>query len=205
MTTKFDEEIKFGPPQTGVLPIILQRWSPRAFASTAVEPEQLKQLFLAGIWAASSYNEQPWRFVVGVKGTPTWEKIFQALAEPNQAWAGGAPVLFAAFAKKTFSHNGQENLCAVHDVGAASAMIGLEATALKLYVHGMGGFDRQKLSALLAVSDDFVPVACWALGHLGNPSELPEQLQEREVAVRTRKNLSEVVFESWNEAAAWTK
>ncbi|MCA9687364.1 MAG: nitroreductase family protein, partial [Myxococcales bacterium] len=40
---------------------ILQRRSPRAFAEREPSGEQLRLLFEAARWAASSFNGQPWR------------------------------------------------------------------------------------------------------------------------------------------------
>ena len=48
-------------------PLISERWSPRAFANRPVEPEKLRALFEAARWAASSYNGQPWYFIVATK------------------------------------------------------------------------------------------------------------------------------------------
>ena len=45
--------------------LISHRWSPRIFENRAVEPEKLRALFEAARWAASSYNAQPWYFIVG--------------------------------------------------------------------------------------------------------------------------------------------
>ena len=123
----------------------------------AVSEQDLKTVFTAAAWAASSFNEQPWRFVLGRKGDPTWETILKFLMPANQMWAKNAPVLFATFAKKTFSHNKTPNGVAQHDVGAACANLALQATALGLHAHGMAGFDKPGLQAALTVPDDFEP------------------------------------------------
>ena len=44
--------------------LIAERWSPYALAERAVPKEDLLALFEAARWAASSYNEQPWRYIV---------------------------------------------------------------------------------------------------------------------------------------------
>jgi nitroreductase len=178
--------------------LILQRWSPRAFSDKTIGEADLKTLFTAAAWAASSFNEQPWRFVVGRKGDEAWNKIFAALMPMNQAWAKTAPVLFATFSKKTFSHNNTPNSVAQHDVGAACANLALQATALGLHTHGMAGFDKSALHATLAVPDDFESVAVWAIGYLGDPKALPEHFQKMEGEPRKRKPLAEFVFSSWN-------
>ena len=181
--------------------LILRRWSPRAFADTPVSDADLKTLFTAASWAASSYNEQPWRFLVGRKGDEAWNKIFHALTPANQSWTSSAPVLYASLAKKTFSHNGSQNRVAVHDVGAASATLSLQATALGLHTHGMAGFDPEALRAAFGIPNDFDPVACWALGYLGDPDRLPENYKKMELQPRTRKPLQEFVFREWEQGA----
>jgi nitroreductase len=201
MSEKSLDQIKRGATGLPVEELILQRWSPRAFSDTPVSKDDLQTVFTAGSWAASSYNEQPWRFIVGHKGDETWTKIFSALVEANQSWAKSAPVLYAAFAKQTFTHNRSPNKVAQHDVGAASANISLQATALGLHTHGMAGFDGDKLRAVFAVPEDFASVACWALGYLGDPETLPDHFKKMESESRQRKPLGETVFTQWGKAA----
>ena len=76
----------------------------------------------------------------------------------------------------------------------------LQATALGLHTHGMGGVDKEKARKLFAIPEDFEVGAAWALGYLGEPEALPEQMQEMEKAARTRKPLEEFVFSGVGEA-----
>lgn len=195
------DAVKHGTTDVPVEEIFLRRWSPRAFAEQAVSDRDLKVIFSAGGWAASCFNEQPWRFLVGRKGDSSWTRIREALVASNQAWASSAPVLYASFAKRTFTLNNQPNRVAQHDVGAASAQMALQATALGLYVHGMVGFDPEKLKSAFNVPDDFEPVACWALGYLGDPDSLSDRLKQREFEPRQRKALNDWVFSEWGHAA----
>lgn len=195
------DQTKHATTSIPVEDLLLRRWSPRSFADRPVTEEQLRSIFEAASWAASSYNEQPWRFLVGRKGDETWQKIFDCLLPLNQAWAKSAPVLYATWMKTTFTHNGHPNGVAMHDVGAASANASLEATALGLHTHGMAGFDKDRLREAFGVPDGFEPVACWALGYLGDPEALPESLREMERKARVRKPLGEVVFRAWEKPA----
>jgi nitroreductase len=195
------DQLKFGRSDVPVEELLLKRWSPRAFAEKPLPEADLRSIFTAAAWAASSYNEQPWRFVVGRKGDVVWDKIFSALNERNQSWAGGAPVLYATFAKKTFTANGTPNAVAAHDTGAASANVSLQATALGMHTHGMAGFDREKLKSSLASPDDFDAVACWAMGYLGDADALPSPFKEMEQQPRARKPLQQFVFAAWEEPA----
>jgi nitroreductase len=192
------EKIKLGNTDAPAETLLLRRWSPRSFAQYPVTDADLASIFTAAAWAASSYNEQPWRFVVGRKGDETWQRIFDALRPFNQSWAAAAPVLYATFAKKNFTKTGEPNGVAVHDVGAASAHASLQATALGLHTHGLAGFDPEKLRALLAVPEDFDPVACWTLGRSGDPETLAENHRAMEVAPRQRKPLRDFLFSAWD-------
>jgi nitroreductase len=185
------DDLKAGTTGSPVEQLLLSRWSPRAFADTPVGDQNLQTLFIAAGWAASSYNEQPWRFLVGLA----------ALMPLNQGWAHVAPVLIAACAKKTFTHNAAPNRVAAHDVGAASANLALQATALGLHAHGMAGFDPAALRTAFAIPEDFDPIACWALGTLGDPESLPDPLKEMELKPRQRKPLGEFVFSEWEKPA----
>lgn len=196
------EALKHGPAESGVVDLILKRWSPRSYADTAVPSADLRKIFTAAAWAASSYNEQPWRFFVGKKGDATYAKILDSLVEFNQSWAKSAPVLIVSAAKKTFSHTGDVNNFGLHDTGAASANLSLQATQLGLHTHGMAGLDKDKARANLGVPEGFEVGAAWALGYLGDPELVPEFLRAQETAPRTRKRLEEFVFAEWEQPAA---
>lgn len=196
------ETVKHGPAESGVEDLLLKRWSPRAFSEQPVSNEDLKKLFTAAAWAASSYNEQPWRFIIGRSGDTTYSRIFDTLVAPNQGWAKTAPVLILSVAKNTFSQNEAPNRFALHDTGAASANLALEATALGLHVHGMGGFDPVKARAAFEIPTTFEIGAVWALGYAGDPDALPETLKNMELAPRKRHSLADFVFEAWDKPAA---
>jgi nitroreductase len=186
-----------------IIDVLAERWSPRAFADRPVEPEKLRQLFEAARWAASSYNEQPWRYLVATKDdTEAYERLLDCLGEFNQKWAKTAPVLLLGFYKKTFSRNGKHNRCASHDLGAASAQLTAQATALDLYVHQMAGIRKEVIQKTYDIPDDFEPMAALAVGYLGDPDRLPEKLAKRERNERARRPLSDTVFgNAWGETA----
>ncbi len=195
------ENIKHVPAETGLTDLVRLRWSPRAFSSKPVSSEDLVKIFTAAGWAASSNNEQPRRFLVGHKGDDTYAKIFDTLVEPNQIWAQTAQVLVLSVASKTFARNGSANPYALHDTGAATATLSLEAIALGIHTHGMGGFDREKARANFAIPDDYEIGAVWALGYLGDPETLPEDKKKMELTPRVRKPLEDFVFSGWGTPA----
>jgi nitroreductase len=195
------DKLKHAPDGAGVEHLIRRRWSPRAFADKDVSADDLKKLFEAARWAASSFNEQPWRFLVGRRGDETYKKIFGALVEFNQSWAKSAPVLVLSVAKKTFSANGQPNRYGLHDTGAATTLLSLQATANGLHTHSMAGFDAEQARASFAIPSDYDIGAVTALGYFGDPESLPDQMQKTEVAPRQRKPLEEFVFSDWDKPA----
>jgi len=185
----------------GVHELIRSRWSPRAFSNRPVSNEDLQAVLEAARWAASSSNEQPWRFLVARRSdTADFQKLLGLLVEGNQAWAKFAPVLIIMAAKSNFSHSGARNRHGMHDAGAALAQLMLQATALGMQAHGMAGFDHERARSELGIPDDYEAAAAVALGYPGSPDQLPERYRNAEVAKRERKPLEEIAF-----SAAWKK
>src|SRR4028119_780889 len=81
-------------------PVFLNRWSPRAFSPEPIDDQTLMSVFEAARWAASSNNEQPWRFVLA-RSDQDRKKFLDFLAPANQVWARNAPVLVVLVAQKT--------------------------------------------------------------------------------------------------------
>ncbi|MEH2071535.1 MAG: nitroreductase family protein [Nostoc sp.] len=181
--------------------LLRQRWSPLAFSDRMVEPEKLHTLLEAARWAASSFNEQPWSFIVATSDNQTeFERLLSVLAEGNQEWARNAPILMLSVAKLHFERNGKQNRHAFHDVGAASATLAIQAAVVGLFIHQMAGFDVAKAQEIYSIPSGYEPVAAIALGYIGDPQTLSEKLLQREKALRTRKPLEEFVFSgSWNQ------
>jgi len=194
--------IKLAAADHAIHSAIQQRWSPRAFAPQPVEPQKLLSLLEAARWAPSSGNGQPWHFIVGVRGSITHTRLVEAIKEGNLPWAAQAPVLMLSVARTTTA-SGRPAPHAFYDVGLAVANLTFQATLLDLFVHQMGGFELEKARALFAIPDGFAPVTMLAIGYLGEPELLDERNRERELAPRTRRPLSEFVFEeTWGKVAA---
>jgi nitroreductase len=187
--------------------LIARRWSPYAFADRAVAVDDLQSLFEAARWAPSSYNEQPWRYIVATKENPAeFERLLSCLVEGNQPWAKAAPVLAIGCAVLKFAGNGQPNAVALHDLGLASATLGLEATARGLSVHQMAGILPDRARELYQIPPDAQPLTGLAIGYPGSPDALPEGYRKRDLAPRTRKPLSSFVFTGqWGSSAPLAK
>ena len=175
--------------------LIAERWSPYAWSDAPVASADLAALFEAARWAPSSYNEQPWRWIVARReNEPAFARLLSTLVEANRVWARHAPVLAIGLAVGDFVRNGKPNRAAQHDLGGAAAHLTFEATARGLAVHQMIGIEPERVRELYAVPDGVEPLTALAIGVAGNPAELPEKLRERDLAPRTRKPLSELVF-----------
>jgi nitroreductase len=184
--------------------LLAKRWSPCAFSSQPVSDEDIRALFEAARWAASSYNEQPWRYIVASrKDSEDFDRLLSCLVEGNQPWARFAPVLALGCIALNFARNGQPNAAAQHDLGAASACLTLEATARGLFVHQMIGILPDRAREVYQIPDDCQALTGLAIGYLGNPDDLPERYKGRDLAPRSRKLQSEFVFGGrWGNASS---
>ena len=175
-------------------PNVRQRWSPRSFSDRRVEKEKLQRIFEAARWAPSSFNIQPWRFIVGQKGDDTWEKLYETLVSFNQQWAGTADVLVLAIGNSISPKNGNINKVFEYDVGQSMAYITFQLVEEGLVAHQMGGFSPEKATELFDIPDDHKPIAMMAIGYQGSPDALSPDFAEMEKAPRDRKEIDELVF-----------
>jgi nitroreductase len=183
--------------------LITARWSPYAFADRPVAKEDLLSLFEAARWAPSSYNEQPWTYLVATRDEPeAFATMLSCLVEGNQAWAKAAPVLAVGCTSLNFTRNSQPNAAAVHDLGLASGNLVLEATARGLAVHQMIGIVPARVRAVYQVPEGVQPLTGLAIGYAGDPASLPENLRARDAGRRPRKPLAAFVFGGkWGEVS----
>ena len=151
------------PVDAAVHPLIAARFSPTRFDARPVPVPALQRVLEAARWAPSSYNRQPWYFVVTQKGTPAFDRLLDTLAAANRAWAQAAPVLLLACAQ-TEDQRGP-NRYADHDLGMASAFLALQAVAEGLATRFMAGFDKQAARAALDIPAAFAPRTVIALGY----------------------------------------
>jgi nitroreductase len=190
-------ETFINPAQKKVIDVVAKRFSPRAYSGQAVEKEKLLTVLEAARWSASSYNEQPWRFIMATKDNPeAFEKLLSVANDWNQKWATLAPVLILTVAKKTFSHNSKDNKHAWHDIGQTVATLALEAAQHDLYIHQMAGIYPDKARELFSIPEDFDVVSLFTLGYLGDIKDLPEEFHKSEQRKRERKPLGEIIFEN---------
>lgn len=189
--------------QVAIDATLAARWSGRAYdAAKTVSHEQVIALLEAARWAPSCFGDQPWRFVVWNKNTnpQAWQQAFDCIVPGNQAWVKDAPVLLLVCADTLFSHNQQPNRWAQYDTGAAAENLCLQASALGLMAHQMGGFDANLTREKFNVPAQYTPMAMISVGHPADVAMLTGDTLARETAARTRKPLSELFFEAnWGE------
>lgn len=177
-----------------LLPVIAQRWSPRALDPTGeVADPALRALLEAARWAPSNGNTQPARYLVGRRGDDTYRRIFEVLSRGNKSWAGAAAVLLLACVvteneKGAIPH-------AEYSVGLASENLVLQAVAEGLVAHQMGGFDPDAARRAFTLPDHVRPLVVIAVGTLGSSDLLPDdRSRAKELAPRHRLPLEAVAF-----------
>lgn len=191
------------PTEHAVLAPIAARFSPYRFEPRAVEREKLVQCFEAARWAASSFNDQPWFWLVATRDDAAeFERMIGCLLEANQGWASRAGVLVLTVIRTSFAYNGKPNRVALHDLGQAAAHLALQATALGLQVHQMAGVDLDGVRLQYGIPAGYEPQTAIAIGYpdRSHPaSEAEQNLNQREAGARQRHGLGQQVFSrQWN-------
>jgi nitroreductase len=171
-----------------------ERWSPRSFTSREMNSAEALSLLEAARWAPSASNQQPWRFVWALRGEAAFAAIRDTLTGNNPVWAGKAAALFVVASKESVTNReGAEvpNRTAGFDTGAAWMSLALQAKAMGLAAHAMGGFDREKLAAAVALPPGHMLHCVVAVGEQGPAEALPEDLAAREKPSQ-RKPVAEI-------------
>ncbi len=189
-------------PDHPVLDVIARRWSPYAFTPRTVEREKLLRCFEAARWAASSYNEQPWSFLVAFREQEAeFAKMLECLVEANQQWAKNVGVLILTVTRSRFQKNEKPNRVALHDLGAAAAHFALQAAELGLQAHQMAGVQLDKVRTTYGIPDSYDPQTAIALGY-PDPRPGDTEWAQRDVGTRQRKPLEQQVFcGTWDQPA----
>lgn len=178
--------------------LFVRRWSTRAFdLKRTVSREQLITLLEAARWAPSCNGDEPWRYLVWDRGRDPegFQKAFDCLSENNRKWVKNVPLLMLSCAGSNFAATGKPNRWTQHDTGAASVSMALQAVAIGLAVHQMGGYDAEKARAAFNIPAEYMPMAMVAVGYQAAPDVLDEETKKKELAPRARKPLAEKFFE----------
>lgn len=179
-----------------ILPEMRRRWSPKSFTEKAVEISKLQSAFEAARWAPSSYNEQPWRFLLGIKNTgATYDLLFDAILEKNKIWAHSAPVLVLVCCRENFSHKDLPNRCALYDTGAAVGQMVLQLCSNGLHARQIAGLNVDLARMHFKVPEEYKVICIVAIGYLPDQDDWVVTGPPP----RSRKDFDEFVFaEEWN-------
>ena len=178
--------------------LLARRWSPRAYdLSRPVPREQLTVLLEAARWAPSCNGDEPTRHLIWdrTRDPEGWQKAFDCLSDNNRKWVKNVPLLMLSCAGSIFGHTGKPNRWSQHDTGASSLSLALQAVALGLIVHQMGGFDVEKARAAFSIPAEYTPMAMIAVGYQAQPDILDEETKAKELKPRARKPIAERFFE----------
>ena len=166
-----------------VLPLLVERWSPRAFDGSSLPDEDVQVIFEGAGLAPSAFNVQPWRFLYARRGDANWDRFLSLLIPFNASWAKDAGLLVFVVSQ-THSFDGEKDAPLYShsfDAGAAWAQLALQATALGYHAHGMTGLEFEKARAELGLPDGFRLEAAVAVGRRAPADVLPEGLCAKEV------------------------
>ena len=187
--------------------LLARRWSPRAFdPNRPVSREQLRTLLEAGRWAPSCNGDEPWRYLIWDKARDPqgWQKAYDCLNENNKKWVKNVPLLMMSCAGSAFEATGKPNRWTQHDTGAASVSMALQAVAMGLIIHQMGGWDAEKARAAFSIPPEYTPMAMIAVGYQASPDVLDDETKAKELRPRGRKPLAERFYEGgWGKGIAF--
>jgi nitroreductase len=173
--------------------LLASRWSPRSYDQThEISDQELLSILEAGRWAPSSSNGQPWRFSVAKRGSELHEKVVAGLTGFNQAWAPAASTLIVVSVKK--GKDGLSSKGNFYDAGLAVALMSVQAQSLDLYTHQMGGIVHEQLHQSLGLDSDLEIAVVFTVGKKDAPEKFEGEALAREIAPRTRLDLSEIVL-----------
>ena len=170
--------------------LIAERRSPRSLdAAAVINNDDLTAMLEAARWAPSANNLQPWKLIAGKRDDSNFTALLECLVPFNQSWSKRASA-FIAIAGVPTKDDGTANPTFMYDCGLAAAQLTIEAHHRGYVVHQMAGFDHEKAAPLF---EGGVPIVIMAIGKQAPADLLEGPAYDREVAPRTRKELSEIV------------
>ncbi len=188
------------------------RWSPSVFDDEhRLSADDIATLLHAAQWAPSHGNLQPWRFVVCERGSTAHQALVPHLTRGNSGWVPRASVVFLTATQVAEPPDRAEDgsrqarppkdndvVTNLYCVGQAAAHLTLQAQAMGLWAHQFKGFDKDAVSDDLGLPPFWRIVAGIAVGVRGNPADVSERDQQRDLRVRARKPLAEIAYgDAW--------
>ena len=164
----------------------LQRFSPRAFSGKALTAQDIERIVEAARWAPSASNKQPWHFAYALNGDAHWQAFSTIPNEGNRRWCLNAGALLVVLSDQQAS--GKHSF----DAGCAWGYLALQAHAMGLAAHAMGGIDADAARQVLQLDDRWQVECLVALGERGDAATLPDDLAARETP-SPRKPLADIL------------
>ena len=168
-----------------ILELASKRHSPRAFNGTSLTWNDLSDGFEAARLSSSSYNNQPWRFVVALRGEAGFEALLETAVDVNRKWMKDAGAIVGVMASNVLEKTGEPDHAALLGLGMAVAAMELSFTEKGLASMQVGGFDRVAFKILLQLPSHLVPVSLLAVGRLPE-GHMPSD--------KTRKSIRDIAF-----------
>ena len=183
--------------EAAIHPLMQNRWSPRAFDDQHTLSEQeVLSLVEAARWAPSSSNAQPWRWSILTRGIAEFEAVVErGLTGSNTVWTPAASAL-AVLSLRTETDEGKPwGASAEFDGGLSAMQLALQAEALGLRAHFMGGIRKEEIAQILSLDSKLRVMVVIAIGRQASAQALGDEAAiQRELAPRTRLSLSEIVL-----------
>lgn len=177
-----------------LLSLMKARHSGRSYDPTKTVSQKVMDILMEAVrLTPSCFGDEPWRYIMCNKqnNQNAWEKLLNCLDESNQKWAKDAQILIISLSAKNFRKSDKgENFWANHDTGAANYGLMLQATAMNLMAHQMGGFDKNEIIERFNIPDSFNVMSVIAVGYEKEGAEVKE---------KKRKPIEEIFFyDKWS-------
>ena len=90
-----------------LLDLASRRHSPRAFDGSSLTWDDLAEAFEVARLSSSSYNNQPWRFVVALRGEEGFDALLETAVEANRTWMKDASAIVGVIASTVLEKTGE--------------------------------------------------------------------------------------------------
>ena len=169
-----------------LLDLASKRHSPRAFDGSSLTREDLADAFEVARLSSSSYNNQPWRFVVALRGEQGFDALLNTAVEANRAWMKEAGAIVGVMANTVLEKTGAPDHAALLGVGMAVGAMELALVEKGLASMQAGGFDRSAFAEAVSMPDHMVAISLLAIGRLPEGHVIPK---------KERKDPSDIMFQ----------
>ncbi|GAB4154996.1 MAG: hypothetical protein Kow00107_04890 [Planctomycetota bacterium] len=179
----------------GVVSELLKaRYASRSISSEQIPESVLGHLIEAIRLTPSCFNNQPWNYLF-LMSPEALEKGRQCLVPGNLEWAGSAPLIVIAYARKKDDCVLKDGRAYYQfDVGMSVMNLMLAATANNLVARPMAGFNPDAIKEKFGLDEESEPIVVLALGfYNADESRLPDRLKGANEKPRVRKRPDEIV------------